>query len=109
MARVTTIEEVGAVVRGDRGQLVRIVAVIEWTRLSENHARYPGDVVVRTENVGPGYREMSAWASRLTPAQPGDVGKHPHWSDCECGEPYTGPQPWCRWQPMPASWEKGEA
>ena len=35
-----------------------------------------------------------------------DIGAHPHWVECPCGRPYTGPQPHYigGWQPMPASW-----
>lgn len=81
------IETVGEVVRGRNGCLVQIIEVLEWTRLPDSHLTAPGDVVVRVQPHGPGYGYRSAWASELTPSQPGDVGVHLHRADCPCGAP----------------------
>lgn len=89
------IERPGTIVRGEYGLLARVVDVIERTRMSERHVTSPGDVVVTVEPVGPGYGHRSSWASKLTPAAPGDVGAHP----CHTGG--------YGWRHVPASWEGG--
>jgi len=104
---IPRLETVGAIVRGEYHQLVRIVEVLERTRCSPRHITSPLDVVVRCEDVGPGYGHHSSWASKLTPAQPGDVGSHPHRPGCACGKPYDSAHgPSWLWYPMPASWEQ---
>ncbi len=85
---IARIETIGAIVRGEYGQLARIVGVHEHARASARHISVPLDVVVATERVGPGYGHTSSWASKLTLAQDGDIGAHPHTRECECGEPY---------------------
>lgn len=104
--RVSTIETVGAIVRGPYGSLSKIVEVLERTRMPDTHMTRPGDVVVRVEQVGPGYGHQSAWASELALSKPGDIGAHPHWADCGCGANPPNPQPWCRWVAVSATWEQ---
>jgi len=103
--RVSTIETVGAVVRGPHGALSEIVEVLEYTRAPSTHLSIPGDVVVRVKPHGPGYAHESAWASELRPSQPGDIGAHPHRADCVCGADPPNPQPHWGWVPVSATWE----
>ena len=99
-AGIARIETIGAIVRGEYGNLGRITEVIENSRCSPNHVSCPLDVVVRLEPVGPGFSHRSSWASKLTLAQPGDIGAHPHADNCPCGEPHSGGT----WRYVPASW-----
>lgn len=106
---IARIETVGAIVRGEYGQLCRITEVIESSRLTVTHVSSPLDVVVRTEPVGsPGYGHSSAWASSLTMALPGDrYGAHVHREGCVCGEPYAPTkQGHLGWYAMAPSWER---
>lgn len=107
LAGISRIETIGAVVRGQYGQLARITEVLEYSRCSEQHISSPLDVVVRTEQVGAGYNHKCAWASSLVLAQAGDIGAHPHRQDCECGQPYDqSRQP--GWYHVPASWQSAQ-
>lgn len=104
--RVSTIETVGAIVRGPYGSLSKIVEVLEHTRAPDSHLVNPGDVVVRLEPVGPGFNHTSAWAHKLSPSEQGDIGAHPHFADCKCGANPPNPQPHWGWVPVPATWEQ---
>lgn len=100
------IEEIGAIVRGQYGQLVRIVSVYEESRASPNHISIPSAVVVATEAVGPGYGHRSSWSSDLTLAEAGDIGAHPCSASCSCGDPFVGPGYGIPWIHRSASWQK---
>lgn len=97
---IPRIETIGAIVRGEYGNLARIIGVYENSRCSARHVSVPLDVVVELEPIGPGFNHRSSWASKLTAAQPGDIGAHPHAAGCPCGAPHDGGA----WRYVPASW-----
>lgn len=90
-----SIETIGTIVRGQYGELARIVEVLEHTRMSANHVSAPSAVVVKLEPVGPSFGHRSSWSHDLTPAEPGDVGAHP------CHNSYG-------WRYVGASWRGGD-
>lgn len=83
--------EIGDVVRGQYGNLGRIVA------FDNTHSHIRGGRLVHLEPVGPGFGHKSSWENDLSPASPGDVGAHPctdtsvHWN----------------WRHVRASWDGG--
>lgn len=88
----------GKVYRTSSGGLVRALEVLEATRCSPTHLSSPTAVVVRVEDVGPGYGARTIWSDALSPASPGDRGCHP------CTE---GRAAWSGFCHRPASWRGG--